>query len=174
MIDDIQFPDNWQPRWARYQAGKVIIGNTGAEGAVLSAVLSGLPVPQAPPYARSQIPALETKVDKTKIDILLATYQTIDSPSVSLSQLKKNLLSLLEDVLFYELTQAFIKDFKARSAQAPKIWEYVFDEANPFEGAFKGIPSQALDLAYLHGDLDIFDGTVHENGNRSVQSEMQS
>jgi carboxylesterase type B len=81
----------------------------------------------------------------------------VDSPSVSLSPLKKNLLSLLEDLLFYEPTQAFVKVFKARSAQAPQIWQYAFDQANPFEGAFKGIPSHALDLAYLHGNLDIFE-----------------
>ena len=44
--------------------------------------------------------------------------------------------------------------------KTPKVYQYSFEQPNPFQGQFTGVADHALDLAYLHGDIGIFEGTL--------------
>jgi len=38
------------------------------------------------------------------------------------------------------------------------VFQYTFAQPNPFSGPFHDVPNHALDLAYLHGNPEIFEG----------------
>ena len=54
--------------------------------------------------------------------------------------------------------------------QSPRVFEYIFGRLNPFQGPCKGVANHALDLAYLHGEPEIFDGTENPEAERNTSA----
>jgi carboxylesterase type B len=159
MIDGLFFDENWRSNYqfARGRSGTVLLGNTAAEGAVVTLVLAAAPKPASPPPTSALITALQSVITGEKLAPLINAYGLLDSTPVK--EVKKNLLLLVEDMMWNSPTQelATILTSPHPNFKTP-VYQYTFAQPNPFSGPFKGVPAHALDLAYLHGDPLIFEG----------------
>jgi hypothetical protein len=54
-----------------------------------------------------------------------------------------------------------------------RVSEYVFLDNNPFQGMFEGVSCNALDLAYLQGNPDIFAGMKQEKIARDMANKLK-
>lgn len=161
MIDHF-FSENWRDQawFARKRTGHVMIGNMAVEaGSVVSVVLGGTPKPPTPPKTQALIDALGAAVGEAKIRALTNAY--LINPSLLLPEIRKNLFSIIEDLAFRQPTAQLVAGLQApHPGKTPKVYQYSFEQANPFHGQFTGVADHALDLAYLHGDIGIFEGTL--------------
>jgi len=159
MIDGLFFDENWRTNYqfARGRSGTIMLGNTAAEHAVVALVLSAAPKPASPPQTSVLITALQCVISGEKLTPLVNAYGLLDG--TPLNEVKKSLLLLIEDMAWYAPAQELASIIKSpHPFRTTPVYQYTFAQPNPFSGPFKGVPTHALDLAYLHGDPLIFEG----------------
>lgn len=87
------------------------------------------------------------------------------------ARLKQCLMKILEDIVFVtpinEATTRYIQKGLA-------VYRYIFDEPNPFKGAFSGKSNHALDLPYLFGSASIFAGVENKDWEQDIQDSLQT
>ncbi|KAH7327085.1 Alpha/Beta hydrolase protein [Rhexocercosporidium sp. MPI-PUGE-AT-0058] len=164
MIDDIVLSAKWRDNYnfSRGRSGAVMIGNTGYEGAVIEAVLAGAPKSQNPPTTQSLIDSAHIALPNAPVGAIFSQYQIFEH--TTLPEVRSKLLTMIEDIAWYIPTAELVQKFEApHPNRTTTVYQYSFQQLNPFQGLFKGKPVHALDLAYLHGDPDMFIGTEHTN-----------
>jgi carboxylesterase type B len=175
MIDDILLSENWQTHFnfTRGRGGSVMIGNTGFEGAVITALLAAQPKPASPSSTSSLISLLHGSISADKTQGLVDAYQIHDDPGhLNLYQVKQNILKLLQDLAFYRPPYSSISALKAKTPPS-KVYRYAFLKSNIFEGPFHNLSAHALDLAYIHGDSSLFTGTANESSELIFQDKIK-
>jgi carboxylesterase type B len=153
MIDGEFIDDNWTERFSFLGdgSGEVIVGNTGAEGAVCTVVLSVLPATEPKPSSELIVGALSSVAPTEKISSILQAYNiTSTTPQ---EHIAAALLAIAEDIGWYKAASDFAIQLRKNGT---KVFEYSFEQLQPFTGPFKGIAGHSLDLAYLHGNPGIF------------------
>ena len=171
VIDDIFFPSHFASNFTF--KGDLIIGNTGKESSVISCVAAKFPMIEPKPSTSALISTLHTlfpatQTSPSKLDLILTAYNL--TPSTRPSTAAESILNIIEDLAFYHPSHTLSN--LARQ-QGIFVHEYSFEQRQPFGGAFKGIPTHALDLAYLHGSPKIFDGTQDPEREREIQKRIQ-
>lgn len=171
VIDNIFFPSNFASKLTF--KGDLVLGTTGKESSVISCVAANFPAIDPKPLTSTLISTFHTLFPATqsfpsKIDPILTTYDLTSSTLPSAAA--ESILNIIEDLAFYQPFHALAK--LARS-QGISVSEYSFEQPQPFGGAFKGVPTHALDLAYLHGDPEIFDETEDPVGEKEMQRRLQ-
>lgn len=164
MIDDIVLSENWKNNYnfARARSGSVLVGNTGYEASVIEAVLAVVSKPATPPSTKDLLASIRSVVSAEKVDPMLSQYQIFET--VPLAAIRSNLLSLIEDIAWYQPTAELVTLLETpHPARTTVVHQYTFQQLNPFKGAFEGKANHALDLAYLHGEPQIFEQTTNES-----------
>jgi carboxylesterase type B len=171
MIDGQFIDENWADRFsfAGDGNGEVMVGNTGAEGTTVTIVLQTLPTADPKPTTPAIIVALSSIAAPSKIDPILSAYSI--SPSSTESQIAAALLAMTEDIMWYHA--AFSLSSQLRARKVP-VYEYSFEQLQPFTGPFKGVAGHSLDLAYLHGDPGIFSYCPDPKRELAIQDSMQN
>ncbi|KAH6720641.1 Alpha/Beta hydrolase protein [Leptodontidium sp. MPI-SDFR-AT-0119] len=164
MIDGIVLSENWRDNYnfSRGRSGAVMIGTTGYEGAVIEAVLVGAPKSQSPPTTKTLIDSAHAALPNAPVGAILSEYQIFEQ--TALAEVRPKLLTILEDLAWYIPTAELAQKLQdPHPNQKTTVYQYSFQHLNPFQGPFKGKSVHALDLAYLHGDPDMFIGTEQTN-----------
>ncbi|TVY65719.1 Lipase, partial [Lachnellula suecica] len=158
MIDGILLDENWRNNFqlAHGTSSAILVGNTAAEGSAVSLVLSTVPKPAFPPSTSALIEALQSVTTGEKPTALLNAYGLQDS--TPLKEVRKSLLLLVEDMMWHSPTQELISILTSAKTQSTRVYQYTFAQPSPFAGPFQSLPNHALDLAYLHGSPEIFEG----------------
>ncbi|PVH79021.1 alpha/beta-hydrolase [Cadophora sp. DSE1049] len=173
IIDDVFFPSNFASNFTF--KGDLILGTTGKESAVISCVAANFPTISPKPSTSTLLstlhtffPPAETQSTPSKLTPILTGYNlTSSTPPSSTAE---TILNIIEDLAFYQPSHTL--SHLARQ-HGITVHEYSFEQRQPFGGPFKGVPAHALDLAYLHGESGIFDGTEDPEGEREVQRAVQ-
>ncbi|KAH7416745.1 Alpha/Beta hydrolase protein [Cadophora sp. MPI-SDFR-AT-0126] len=173
IIDDTFFPSDFASNFTF--KGDLILGTTGKESAVISCVAANFPTISPKPFTSALLstlyeifPPAEVQSTPSKIAPILTAYNL--TPTTPPSLAAETILNIIEDLVFYHPSHTL--SILARQ-HGITINEYSFEQRQPFGGAFKGVPAHALDLAYLHGDPSIFDGTEDPEGERGMQRGLQ-
>jgi len=128
-----------------------MIGNTGAEGTSCTIVLQDSPTVEPKLTTPAIVAALSSVAPSSKIGPILEAY-AITTESTQ-SKIGTALLAIFEDIMWYRAASHLSTQLRQRGT---KVYEYSFEQLQPFTGPFKGLPGHSLDLAYLHGDPGIF------------------
>lgn len=143
-----------KPEWCK----DFVIGDTVHDGTILQARILD------DPKVLDRLKAACNKyltVDETKT--LLAAYML--NGDLPQEQERDSIRSLGSDLRFYDPARRIYKGWK--SARPPKsASQYHFHITNPFEGAFKGIISHELDVAFL---LQNFNDQLDEQHRKLAQ-----
>ncbi|KAH6690794.1 Alpha/Beta hydrolase protein, partial [Leptodontidium sp. MPI-SDFR-AT-0119] len=175
VIDEIFLPSNFTEKYTF--TGPLIIGTTGNESTVISSVASNFPLLTPKPSTSNLLTTLSSSLSSLsspnnnqneKLTPILSTYTLASSTTPS--QTSATLLSLIEDLAWYHAADSFATHARTKGI---KVHEYSFEQPQPFGGVFKGVPTHSLDLAYLFGHPEIFDGMVDELGEREKERTMQ-
>ncbi|KAL2060719.1 hypothetical protein VTL71DRAFT_9360 [Oculimacula yallundae] len=171
MIDDIVLSANWRDNYnfARGRSGIVMIGNTLNEGSAIEAILAGAPKSESPPTTQSLITAVRAALPDLPIGAIFSQYQIAEDTALSI--VRAQLLTMIEDIAWFIPTVELVEKLEnPHPFRKCTVYQYSFQQLSPFEGQFKGRPAHALDLAYLHGDPEIF----ILNGTKETNIELQS
>ncbi|KAG0647699.1 Lipase 1 [Hyphodiscus hymeniophilus] len=170
MLDGEFMNEDWAEAFNfAKENGELIIGNTGSEGAVITAVSAASPAVEPKPGPKAFITSLNSFLPLSKLTPILDVYKV--SPSTSGKNFTAALLAIIEDVIFYKPASDLAVKLRSQSA---KVYEYSFEQPQPFGGDFKGVPGHALDLAYLHGDPSIFAQCENPDKELAIQHALQS
>lgn len=153
MVDGAFVDENWRSNYqfASGRSGTVLLGNTSAEASVIDLILSAAPTPASPPLTSTLTTNLQSVTTDENLASLINAYKLLDS--TPLKEVRKNLLLLVEDIFWYSPTQELASIITTQHPSSNiSVYQYTFDQPNPFSGPFKGVPAHALDLAYLHGE----------------------
>jgi carboxylesterase type B len=162
LIDDVNIhllenkrrPEH-KPDWCKH----FVIGDTIEDGTVLKARI--LDHPQVLDRLQAACAKYLTAAETHK---LLTAYRLDDN--LSGEQQRKVLLCLASELRFYDPVRRVYKGWK--TTEPPKhASQYHFHISNPFEGAFKGIVSHELDVAFL---LQNFNDQLDEQNRKLAQS----
>jgi carboxylesterase type B len=169
-IDDEFFSSQWRTTFsfAKNPEAEALVGNTGREGSVIEFLSILAPKPASRPTIEALTTTLSGIMSRTEVEEILKAYEI--TTDLSLEDTSTRVLDIIEDLIFYKGAVEFATI--AREAGIP-VRKYGFQQGNPFPGMFKGVSTHSLDLAYLHGDPAIFNGTEHLEGELRVQREMQ-
>lgn len=170
MIDDVVLSASWRDNYnfSRGRNGRVIIGNTGYEGAVIEAVLASVPKAESPPSTKALIDSAQAALPDAPVQSIFSQYGI--SEHTTLPEVRSNLLTMIEDIAWYIPTAELVAKLESgHPFRKTTVYQYSFQQLNPFQGLFKGKPVHALDLAYLHGSPEIFIDT--EKTNVELQSQ---
>ncbi|PVH83945.1 alpha/beta-hydrolase [Cadophora sp. DSE1049] len=160
MIDDFVLSANWRDNYNFYRGrnGRVIIGNTGYEGAVIEAVLANALKAESSPSSKTLIESAQAALPDAPVKRIFSQYEI--SEHTSFPEIRASLLTMIEDIAWYIPTSELVAKFESpHPFRKTTVYQYSFQQLNPFEGLFKGKPVHALDLAYLHGSPEAFIGT---------------
>ncbi|KAF7863066.1 hypothetical protein EAF04_007149 [Stromatinia cepivora] len=171
MVDGEFFDEDWRTRFSfkrnegEYEGREpeIMIGNTGCEGSVIKFVMMGSPKQKPPSDIDTMITSLSTILSKEKVEEIIELYDLLSnhfhktSSETEKTQFAEQLLTIIEDLIFYKGTAEFIA-LAQKSHLELIIRQYIFKQKNPFStaGNFKGVEVHALDLVYLHASEDIF------------------
>lgn len=170
MIDDEFLGEDWADTLSFGDGeGELIIGNTGAEGAVVTLVLSAAPKVEPKPTPEAFMATLNSVLPSSKASSILKAYKI--SHSSSQTDFAAALLAIVEDVMWYKASSDLATKLRDRGT---KVYEYGFEQQQDFGGPCKGIPGHALDLAYLHGDPTIFAECEDPEKELATQAAIQS
>ncbi|KAF2025247.1 alpha/beta-hydrolase [Setomelanomma holmii] len=144
-----------KPLWCK----EFVVGDTAHDGTVLKARI--LDQPNALDRLKIACNRCLTAIDTSR---LLAAYE-LDS-NLSPEQGRDKLLILASELRFYYPTVAVMKGWTSTTPPR-KATHYHFHVPNPFEGAYKGIASHELDVAFL---LQNFNDQLSESNRKIAES----
>jgi carboxylesterase type B len=169
MIDDEFISASWSHHYSRSPKNmKIMIGDTNHESDVVKLVAMKTPKPKDATPPQTLFDSLSIVMPFNKVAEVLNLYNiTADSLP---EQVKEGLLMLCEDLMFKYPSHECEKMF---SRAGITMYRYVFDQANPFGGPFKGDANHALDLIYLYGNSITFSGVENEEQERIISKNFQ-
>lgn len=170
MIDEEFYTESWRDR-LQFAGGKgeLLLGTTGNEQSVTAIVLLQYPKVETKPTAQTMIDNLKAAASPTKVDALLEAYDITSATTPE--DVVERMLQWCGDYMFYAPANWISGHAKKHGV---KVHEYGFEQAQPFGGIFKGVPSHSLDLAYIHGDPSVFSALPTAVKELAVQKEFQS
>ncbi|KAK0114231.1 hypothetical protein ONS95_013729 [Cadophora gregata] len=174
MIDDIVLSADWQDNYnfSRGRNGRILIGTTGYEGAVIEAVLAGAPKAESPPTAKALISSAQAALPDAAVEKIFSQYGIFED--TTLLEVRASLFTMVEDLGWYIPTSELVAKLRSQNQHhKTTVYQYSFQHLNPFEGIFKGKPVHALDLAYLHGSPEMFIGTEQTNMELQAQEVLK-
>ena len=171
MLDGEFINENWADRFSFAENGKgeVMIGNTGAEGTCCTIVLQGGPTVEPKPSTSTIVAALSSVAPTSKISPIFAAYGI--SPESTQSHIAASHVAITEDIMWYKAASDLSMQLRKCGT---KVYEYSFEQLQPFTGPFKGIAGHSLDLAYLHGDPGIFSLCGEPEKELAIQDSIQN
>jgi hypothetical protein len=160
-----------KPEWKEERAfkGSVMIGGNGAEECVLRMVCSWHPRAIPPPSLATLITPLSAILDSSQIEGIFKAYGIAEKTGEE-EALIANLLKVAADVIFCKPADDNVSLWAERGNE---VQQYIFEQAQPFTGPFRGMATHALDLAYLHGSPEIFERTDDPEKEMGVQRAVQ-
>ncbi|KAE9368039.1 alpha/beta-hydrolase [Stipitochalara longipes BDJ] len=165
VIDGHFLDENWKE--SSFQ-GAIMTGNTSNEECVLSSVCAWYPRQTPLPSFPALVSSLSPIVGETTLNSILAAYGI--SEALEKAELIDRILKLLADIIFCEPPQSHAAAWKGKGNE---VQQYIFTQNQPFSGQYKGKSAHSLDLAYLHGNPEIFSGSADPDGEREIQRAVQ-
>ena len=102
------------------------------------------------------------------VESILTAYSI--SEKVEKDEMIDKVLKLAADIMFCKPAQDHAAKWRE---QGNVVQQYIFEQKQPFGGIYQGKATHSLDLAYLHGDPEVFSGTADPEGEVKVQRAMQ-
>jgi carboxylesterase type B len=152
--------------------GNIMIGTNGAEETVLRMVCAWHLRVVPPPALSNLIPTLSSFLRAEIIRGILMAYG-IDE-TTGKEELVDKLLKIAADVVFYKPAHDHVSRWEKERGEMGGVQQYIFEQHQPFTGPFKGKAAHSLDLAYLHGNPEIFSSTENPEMERDLQRGVQN
>ncbi|PMD40957.1 alpha/beta-hydrolase [Hyaloscypha variabilis F] len=165
LVDGHFLDENWKE--SSFQ-GTIMTGNTSNEECVLQSVCAWFPAQTPRPSFPSLVSNLTPVIGAATLNSILTAYGISDV--LETEELIDKLLKLAADIIFCQPAQSHAATWKVKGNE---VQQYIFTQNQPFSGPYKGKSAHSLDLAYLHGNPEIFSGTADPEGERKVQRAIQ-
>jgi len=165
LVDSYFLEETWKE--SSFQ-GPIMTGHTSNEECVLYSVCAWYPRQTPAPSFSTLVSNLTPIVGETSLTSILAGYGI--SEDLEKEELIDKLLKLDADIIFCQPAPTHAAAWKEKGNE---VQQYLFTQNQPFTGPSKGKAAHSLDLAYLHGNPDIFSGTANPEGEKKIQRAMQ-
>jgi hypothetical protein len=148
--------------------GRLLIGNTGSEECVLQSVCSWYPRSSPPPALTTLATTLSSVLPASSINSIFTAYGISDK--IEKGELVDKLLKFIADIAFCKPAHDHASEWRKRGNE---VYQFLFEQKQPFTGIYKGKAAHSLDLAYLHGNPAIFLNAKDPEGERKIQKAFQ-